>query len=84
MVVAGLGLAKESLRLAPHELELFPPPGHLERANLGQYLLCIPKLGGYLARARDPAPGNIVMWRGLSRLHDLVIGYDLPRIFVGN
>jgi hypothetical protein len=60
--------------------ELYPaPPGHLKPVRLARYLLCIAKLGGYLARARDPAPGNIVMWRGLSRLHDLAIGYSLRR-----
>lgn len=64
---------------------LFPPTaGHAEPPSLGRYLVCIARLGGYLARARDPAPGNIVMWRGLARLHDLVIGYALPRKFVGN
>jgi hypothetical protein len=65
--------------------KLFPPPGeHPRGALLGRYLLCIAKLGGYLARARDPAPGNIVMWRGLARLHDLAIGFTLHRGFVGN
>ena len=28
----------------------------------------------YLARANDPAPGSIVMWRGLSRLTDIELG----------
>ena len=67
--------------------ELFPPP--VEQAShfpLGRYLLCeVARLGGYLARARarDPVPGNIVMWRGLSRLNDLSLGYALHRV-VGN
>ncbi|MDR3490837.1 MAG: hypothetical protein P4M12_02195 [Gammaproteobacteria bacterium] len=34
--------------------------------KLSDYITKIAKLGGYLARALDPPPGNIVMWRGLS------------------
>jgi hypothetical protein len=32
-----------------------------------RYLIKVARLGGYLARASDPPPGNTVMWRGLSR-----------------
>ena len=35
------------------------------------------RLGGDLARAKDPPPGNIVMWRGLSRLNDIALGATL-------
>lgn len=35
------------------------------------------RLGGYLARTRDPPPGNTVMWRGLSRLTDIALGARL-------
>jgi hypothetical protein len=38
----------------------------------------------YLARTHDPAPGNIVMWRGLSRLTDLQLGFAIGANFVGN
>jgi hypothetical protein len=41
------------------------------RKTLSHYLNKIARLGGYLARAHDPPPGNIVMWRGLSRLTDM-------------
>ena len=34
--------------------------------TLSLYLIKIARLGGYLARAKDPPPGNIVMWRGLG------------------
>ncbi len=30
---------------------------------LSHYLTKIARLGGYLARANDPSPGNTVMWR---------------------
>ena len=41
------------------------------RKSVSRYILKIARLGGYLARAGDAAPGNIVMWRGLSRLSDI-------------
>jgi hypothetical protein len=48
------------------------------------YLLQLAKLGGYLARAKDPPPGITVIWRGLSKLHDIRIGIKLTKINVGN
>jgi hypothetical protein len=47
-------------------------------------LVPIAKLGGYLGRANDPDPGNIVMWRGLSRLTDIVLGASLGKEIGGN
>ncbi|MBB4398904.1 IS4 family transposase [Bradyrhizobium sp. ERR14] len=38
--------------------------------TLAFYLTKLARLGGYLARAGDPPPGNVVVWRGLSRLTD--------------
>lgn len=45
--------------------------------TLSHYLLKLACLGGYLARARDRPPGNTVMWRGWSRLMDIMLGADL-------
>jgi hypothetical protein len=42
--------------------------------TLSDYLTKLARLGGYLARAGDPPPGNTVIWRGLSRLRDTEIG----------
>jgi Transposase DNA-binding/Transposase DDE domain len=42
--------------------------------TLSSYLTQIARLGGYLARASDPPPGNTVMWRGWSRLMDIKLG----------
>ncbi|MGL4232761.1 MAG: IS4 family transposase [Casimicrobium sp.] len=42
------------------------------------------QLGGYLARTRDPPPGNTVIWRGLQRLHDIALGFTLKERLVGN
>jgi hypothetical protein len=52
--------------------------------TLSHYLIKIARLGGYLARASDPPPGNTVMWRGLSRLNDIALGAVVGREFVGN
>jgi Transposase DNA-binding len=45
--------------------------------TLSHYLMKIACLGGYLARAHDRPPGNTVMWRGWSRLMDMILGADL-------
>jgi hypothetical protein len=52
--------------------------------TLTDYLTKIAQLGGYLARSRDPPPGNMVMWRGLARLTDIELGFILARENVGN
>lgn len=53
--------------------------------TLSFYLTKLARLGGYLARASDPPPGNIVIWRGLSRLVDIEIGAELGAMkHVGN
>jgi hypothetical protein len=48
---------------------------HRRRATLSTYLIKIARLGGYLARTKDSPPGNMVMWRGLSRLTDIELGF---------
>lgn len=48
------------------------------------YLVKIARLGGYLAHASDPSPGNIVMWRGLSRLTDIKLGATIGAELMGN
>lgn len=45
--------------------------------DLNSYLIRVARLGGHLARRHDGPPGTIVMWRGFSRLADLVAGFDL-------
>jgi hypothetical protein len=54
------------------------------RKTLSHYLIRIARLGGYLARANDPPPGNMVMWRGLSRLTDIEFGAMIREKNVGN
>jgi len=45
--------------------------------NLHLYLTKLARLGGYLARASDPPPGNTVVWRGLRRLADIQLGAEI-------
>lgn len=56
------------------------------RATVADSLIAIARLGGYLARANDPPPGNMIIWRGLSKLADITYGSTLrlPRAVVGN
>jgi hypothetical protein len=56
----------------------------IRRKPLSHYLTKIARLGGYLARANDPPPGNTVMWRGLSRLTDIGLGAVVGAEIVGN
>lgn len=57
---------------------------HPSDPSLSSYLTKLARLGGYLARAKDPPPGNTVMWRGLARLTDIQLGFLLGTLFVGN
>ena len=52
--------------------------------TLSHYIIKIARLGGYLARANDPPPGNMTMWKGLSRLIDIEIGAIAAAEIVGN
>ena len=60
-------------------LDRLVPDLHRDRdaaRTLPFYLKKLARLGGYLARAGDAPPGNTVIWRGLSRLTDIVLGYE--------
>ncbi|WP_244608675.1 IS4 family transposase [Bradyrhizobium algeriense] len=54
------------------------------RSTLSHYVVKIARLGGYLARANDPPPGNTVIWRGLSRLTDIELGAAIEAKIMGN
>lgn len=67
-------------------LDHLVPDGHVDRAvkrSLSFYITKLARLGGYLARAGDPPPGNTLMWRGLSRLTDIELGFNAAKL-VGN
>ena len=60
------------------------PPGATATGNqLSLYLTKVGRPGGYLARAKDPPPGNTVMWRGMTRLTDIQLGFLLGTRLVG-
>jgi hypothetical protein len=54
------------------DLPAQPPP-------LGQAVRWIARLGGFLDRAGDGEPGLKVLWRGLRRLEDLSVGWQLAQ-----
>jgi hypothetical protein len=54
------------------------------KRTVSHYLVAIARLGGYLARTKDPPPGNTVVWRGLTRLTDIQLGFELHSQLVGN
>lgn len=66
-------------RLAPDK-----PSTKASTRGLAFYAVKIARLGGYLNRTSDPPPGNIVMWRGLTRLTDIALGISLATKLVGN
>ena len=78
-----LVLAETEIKVLDH---LIPDPAAdpSPARTLSLYLIKIARLGGYLARAKDPPPGNIFMWRGLSRLNDIAIGAPLQINNVSN
>lgn len=51
---------------------------------LARNVIRLAQLGGYLARVSDPPQGNTVMWRGMRRVTDIPIGYELALKEVGN
>lgn len=67
------------------DLVVMPKPtAETPQNTLSAYLIKVARLGGYLARRKDPPPGNKVMWRGICRLADLMLGAEVARKLVGN
>jgi hypothetical protein len=66
-------------RLAPDRQS-----GSSRSSKLQSCLIQLACLGGYLNRAKDPPPGNMVIWRGMSRLTDIELGYLMAAENVGN
>jgi hypothetical protein len=82
--------APASIALTKTEIEILDrlaattPSARKYQRSISHYLVAIAKLGGYLARTKDPPPGNMVLWRGLSRLTDIHFGFELRKENVGN
>lgn len=60
------------------------PPHLAAVASVSCYVTRLAQLGGFLARSRDPLPGNQVIWKGMARLTDIELGYLLAKENVGN
>jgi len=81
---------RPGLVFTPLELQILDrvvrdkPDADNRKRSLSRYLTKLAQLGGYLARKSDPPPGNMVMWRGLSRLVDIELGVMIGAQLVGN
>ena len=78
---AGVALTEAEVAILDQLAGGASPPA---KPTVSHYLVAIAKLGGYLARSKDPPPGNLVVWRGLTRLMDIHLGFELSRRVVGN
>lgn len=70
-----------------HRLNKAGEPMPQVAPSLQQVTRMVASLGGFLGRRGDGEPGVKVLWRGLMRLHDIVIGVQLlspPNQDVGN
>jgi hypothetical protein len=79
--------AKAGLAFTPLEIQILQrlaPDSQSRSRTLQSCLTQLARLGGYLNRAKDPPPGNMVMWRGMSRLTDIELGYLMATNNVGN
>ena len=83
--------AAPTLAFTPLEIRLLNQlaPNRADRksrrpTSLHACLTQLARLGGYLARTGDAPPGNTVIWRGMSRLTDIEIGFLLGAQDVGN
>ena len=79
-----------TIAFTPIEVELLtqlkPHPGPQPKStkpSMSTCLIQLARLGGYLARASDPPPGNTVIWRGMARLNDIELGFTLGAINCG-
>jgi hypothetical protein len=82
--------ARASLAFTPLEIDILNrlapenQPTAPRSPTLKSCLTQLARLGGYLNRASDGPPGNIVIWRGMSRLTDIELGFLMATENVGN
>lgn len=48
--------------------------------TLKDAVIMIAKIGGFLGRNCDGSPGTQVIWRGLRRLHDIALGWQIANL----
>jgi hypothetical protein len=75
-VPASVALTETERRILDH---LFKSPGRRQTKPISHYITSVARLGGYLARAHDSPPGNMVLWRGFARLTDIHLGFTLGK-----
>ena len=73
---ASLVFTETEIKLLEH---LVPAKEGSRKRTVGQFLIRLARLGGYLNRTRDAPPGNMVLWRGMARLTDIHLGYCLAK-----
>ena len=97
-VAAPANLRGLKIKAAPGPVQVFTPeevrvldhlgkdkdPDSAVEPTLAIYVHKLARLGGYLARTGDGPPGTMVMWRGLARLTDIALGFQLGARLVGN
>ena len=47
---------------------------------MGEAVILVGRLGGYLGRGKDPPPGYEVLWKGYSDLQTMCMGFELANI----
>jgi len=72
-VAPGIALTRLEVKLLD-QLVKDNDPRKPERETRTDYLTKIARLGGYLARKKDPPRGNMVIWRGWPALETLSLG----------
>ncbi len=77
---AGHVFSKIERQLLDHLVPDRPVNRAVKKISLSSYITKLARLGGYLARADDPPPSNKVMWRGLSRLTDIELGFNAAKL----
>ena len=48
-----------------------------KKPSLGQFVITVARLGGFLARSADGHPGAQAMWQGLRRVQDFTLAWQV-------
>jgi hypothetical protein len=66
------------------EIEVLKRYAHKKKLNtpllIGETVILVGRLGGYLGRGQDPPPGHEVLWKGYSDLQTMCLGFELANI----
>lgn len=49
----------------------------MSSSPLEKYTIKLARLGGYMGNKNRQPPGNIVIWRGLRRLNEILVGWEM-------